>query len=138
MTLLVLSRFNTFDFSQDYRDVENWEGIVFRDDWTGQDFRRCIWGLRVSQHYDDFQDRREIDKSSYEYQTLSARMDMQNVWQIVLSPDGGQILYVERIYRGTGVTDDEDVYFRVYQIEKDSVITIYAGFREFRLIDWKD
>ena len=47
------------------------------------------------------------------------------------------ILYVERIYRGTGTTDDEDVYYKVYSVDDDVSTTIFSGFRQFLLVDWK-
>ena len=53
------------------------------------------------------------------------------------SPDGKYILYVERIYRGTGTTDDEDVYYKVYSIEDNTNTTIYSGHRKFLLVDWE-
>jgi hypothetical protein len=46
------------------------------------------------------------------------------------------ILYIENIYRGTGGTDDEDVYYKVYSIEDETSITIYSGYRQYFLIDW--
>ena len=49
---------------------------------------------------------------------------------------GKYILYIENIYRGTGVTDDEDVYFKVYSIEDETSITIYSGYRQYFLVDW--
>ncbi len=30
-----------------------------------------------------------------------------------------------------------DVYYKVYSIEDDKIITIYYGFRQFLLVDWK-
>ena len=60
-----------------------------------------------------------------------------NLRQVTLSPDKNYILYVESIYRGTGLTDDEDLYYKVYSIKDDSVIVIYSGYRQFLLVDWK-
>ena len=87
----------------------------------------------------EFEDHRNPDESSYEYRLLSEKTDaeMWQVDQIVSSPDGKYILYVERVYRGTGVTDDEDVYFKVYSIEDGTSTTIYSGYRQFLLVDWK-
>lgn len=139
LIFLFISRCNPFDFSQNYRKVDGWADIVFKDSWTNQNFCRCIWGLKISENYDNFQDRRSFDKNSYEYKILSNRINVANVSQIALSPDGKQILYVENIYNddGSGVTDNEDVYFRVYNIEENSIITVYSGFKAFLLADWK-
>ena len=57
--------------------------------------------------------------------------------QTVPSPDGKYILYVERIYSGTGITDDEDVYYKVYSIEDNANTTIYSGYQRFLLVDWE-
>ena len=119
-----MSKGHSFDLSDDYRQVDGWTGIVFRDNWADQDFKRCFWGIRVSDCYSDFQEHMDFDRDSFEYKILSDRMDTRYVTQFVLSPDGKNILFVESIYRGTGVTDDEDVYYRVYEIEEDSFITI--------------
>lgn len=137
LIFIFISKCKPFDFSQNYRKVDGWADIVFKDSWTNQYFCRCIWGLKISENYDNFQDHRSFDKNSYEYKILSSRINAANVSQIALSPDGKQILYVENIYRGTGVTDDEDVYFRVYNIEENSIITVYSGFKAFLLADWK-
>jgi hypothetical protein len=56
---------------------------------------------------------------------------------MVTSPDGKFILYVERIYRGTGITDDDDVYYKVYSIDDGTTTTIYSGYKQFLLVDWK-
>lgn len=125
------------DLSQSYRSIDGYENIVFRDNWSGQKFRRCLWGLIKVNDESEFTDHKKIDKNSLEYRILSERIEMHDVDQIVLSPDGESILYVERIYRGTGVTDDEDVYFRVYNISDDTITTIYSGFRQFLRVDWK-
>ena len=137
IVFLFVSKGHSFDLSDDYRQVDGWTGIVFRDNWADQDFKRCFWGIRVSDCYSDFQEHMDFDRDSFEYKILSDRMDTRYVTQIVLSPDGKNILFVESIYRGTGVTDDEDVYYRVYEIEEDYFITIYEGFREFFRVDWK-
>ena len=137
-TILCLSQFH-FDFSQDYRSIEGYENIVFKDSWSGQCFRLCTWGLIKTENDTEFEDHRNPDESSYEYRLLSEKTDaeMWQVDQIVSSPDGKYILYVERVYRGTGVTDDEDVYFKVYSIEDGTSTTIYSGYRQFLLVDWK-
>ncbi len=133
-----LSQFH-IDFSQDYRTIDGYENIVFKDSWSGQCFRLCTWGLIKTENDTEFKDHRKPDESSYEYRLLSEKTDakMWQVEQIVSSPDGKYILYVERVYRGTGVTDDEDVYFKVYSIGDDATTTIYSGYQQFLLVDWK-
>jgi len=136
--IIYLSQFH-IDLSQKYRDVKGYEQIVFKDSWNGQCFKLCFWGLLKVESYSAFQDNRNYDKTSYEYLTLLDKTDVQekNLEQVVLSPDKNYILYVERIYRGTGLTDDEDVYYKVYSIKDDSVIVVYSGFKQFLLVDWR-
>lgn len=137
--IVYLSQFH-IDLSQEYRKVEGYENIVFQDRWTGQCFKLCFWGLRKVESYPEFRDNRHYDKSSYEYLTLIEKTDVRvyDLKQVVLSPDKNYILYVESIYRGTGMTDDEDVYFKVYSIKDDEVIVIFSGFRQFLSVDWKN
>ena len=133
--ILYLSQFH-LDFSQDYKDLKGYENIVFKDPKSKKCFRLCAWGLVKTESPNEFEDPRYLLSPS-EYQLLVENTDAENIWQVVSSPDGKYILYVERIYRGTGTTDDEDVYYKVYSIEDDKIITIYSGFRQFLLVDWK-
>lgn len=61
--------------------------------------------------------------------------------QIVFSPDNRYILYVEKdygYYHKGNVTDDEYVYYRVYDIESKELITIYEGYRAFYKMEWQE
>ena len=136
VTILYLSKFY-LDFSQDYRSVEGYENIVFKDSWSEQFFRLCVWGSMKTEDYAGFEDNRKYDRNAYEYQLIVEKANAEWVEQVVTSPDEKYILYVERIYLGTGTTDDEDVYYKVYSIEDDTTITIFSGFRQFLLVDWK-
>ena len=134
--ILYLSQFH-FDFSQDYRSVEGYENIVFMDPNSKQCFRLCVWGLIRTEKPDGFEDHRYLVSPS-EYQMLAENTDAENIWQVVSSPDGRYILYAERINVGTGVTtDEEEVFYRVYSIEDGTSTTIYSGYRQFLLVDWK-
>lgn len=131
-----LSRFH-IDFSQDYRSIEGYERIEFKDPGSNQYFRLCAWGLVKTGSPDEFEEHRDFVSSS-EYQLLVENTDAVNIWQVVSSPNGRYILYVERINVGSGVTtDEEEVYYRVYSIEDDTYITIYSGYKQFLLVDWK-
>ena len=90
-----------------------------------------------TEDYSGFAEHRQYDRNSYEYQLIVEKDQAEWVEQVVPSPDGKYILYVERIYRGTGTTDDEDVYFKVYSVDDDVSTTIFSGFRQFLLVDWK-
>lgn len=135
--VLYLSQFH-LDFSQDYRSIDGYENIVFKDPGSDQCFRLCAWGLIRTESYPEFEDHREIIGIPYdEYQLLVENTGAENIWQVVSSPDGRYILYVERIYSGSGITDDEDVYYKVYSIEDGSSTTIYSGYKQFLLVDWR-
>ena len=126
------------DFSQNYRSIDGYENIIFKDTWNDQCFRLCAWGLVKTENPEGFEEHHNPDRTSYEYQLIVENTDARecDVGQVVLSPDGKYILYIENIYRGTGVTDDEDVYFKVYSIEDETSITIYSGYRQYFLVDW--
>ena len=125
------------DLSQKYRSIENHENIIFKDSWDNQCYRLCAWGLVKTEDVAGFEDHRDVDTSSYEYRLLVEKAGAEWIEQIVPSPNGKYILYVERIYRGTGTTDDEDVYYKVYSIDDDTNTTVYSGYRQFLLVDWK-
>ena len=125
------------DLSQKYRSIEDHENIIFKDSWDNQCYRLCSWGLVKTEDVAGFEDHRNPDTSSYEYRLLVEKAGAEWIEQIVPSPNGKYILYVERIYRGTGTTDDEDVYYKVYSIDDDTNTTIYSGYRQFLLVDWE-
>ena len=134
--ILYLSQFH-LDFSQNYRSIDGYENIVFKDSWSNQCFHLCAWGLVKTENSVGFEEHRNFDRTSYEYQLLVKRANAEYVWQVVPSPDGKYILYVESIYRGTGLTDDVDVYYKVYSIDDDTSTTIFSGSKQFLLVDWK-
>lgn len=134
--IVYLSQFH-LDFSQNYRSIDGYENIVFKDSWSNQCFHLCAWGLVKTENIVGFEEHRNFDRTSYEYELLVERANAEYVGQVVPSPDGKYILYVESIYRGTGVTDDEDVYYKVYSIDDDTSTTIFSGFKQFLLVDWK-
>ena len=125
------------DLSQKYRSIEDHENIIFKDSWDNQCYRLCSWGLVKTEDVAGFEDHRNPDTSSYEYRLLVEKAGAEWIEQIVPSPNGKYILYVERIYRGIGTTDDEDVYYKVYSIDDDTNTTIYSGYRQFLLVDWE-
>ena len=80
-----------------------------------------------------------MDITSNEYRLIAENTNARecDIWQVVPSPDGKYILYVECIYNGLGVTDEEDVYYKVYSIEDDTSITVFYGYKQFLRVDWK-
>ena len=137
-TVLYLSQFH-LDLSQDYRSVNGYENIVFKDNGNRQCFRLCAWGLVKTGAIDGFENHRNPDRNSNEFQLIieNTYARERDIWQVVPSPDGRCILYVEIIYSGSGLTDDEDVYYKVYSIDDGTTITIYSGYRQYLLVDWK-
>lgn len=134
--ILYLSQFH-FDFSQDYRSVEGYENIVFMEPKSKQCFHLCFWGLVRTEKPDGFEDHRETIGIPYdEYRSLIEHADGGYIWQAVSSPDGRYILYVEKVGI-SGTTDDEDVYYKVYSPDDGTTTTIYSGYRQYLLVDWK-
>lgn len=134
--LVYLSQLH-LDFSQKYRSIDGYENIVFKDSYNNQCFRLCAWGLVKTKEVVGFNDHHDFDSTSYEYRLLVQKTNAEYVSQVVPSPDGKYILYVTSIYRGTGLTDDEDVYYKVYSIEDDTSTTVFSGFKQFLSVDWK-
>lgn len=99
----------------------------------------CAWGLIRTESYPEFEDHREKTDISYEeYQSIVENDNGEFVWQVVSSPDGNYILYAERKDVGQGFsTDEEVVYYRVYSMEDGAITTIFSGYRQFLLVDWK-
>ena len=54
-TIVYLSRFH-IDFSQEYRTIDGYEKIVFKDSWSGQCYRLCTWGLAITENISGFED----------------------------------------------------------------------------------
>ena len=78
----------------------------------------------------------ESDDSSYEL--LDCINTENKIRQSIYSPDKKYILYceIEYGYNGTGITDDEYCYYRVYEIETGNIITIYQAYREWYNLFW--
>ena len=87
------------DLSQKYRSIEDYENIIFKDSWDNQCYRLWAWGLVKTEDAAEFEDHRDPDTSSYEYRLLVEKAGAEWIEQIVPSPNGKYILYVERIYR---------------------------------------
>lgn len=67
-------------------------------------------------------------------------IDCENdISQAIGFPDGRYILYCEIVhnYYKTDMSDDEYCYYRVYDIETGTIVTIYAGYRQWFDLDWQ-
>lgn len=134
--ILYLSQFH-LDLSQEYRSIDGYDNIVFKDNRNTQCFHLCAWGLVKTKNTDGFADHRNPDQASSEYQLIVEKSNAEHVWQVVPSPDGKYILYVEKKYSGSGITDDEYVYYKVYSVDDGTTVTVYSGYRQYLLVDWK-
>lgn len=126
------------DLSQEYRSFPEYKKIIFKDSWSGQCYKLCAWGLTKCSEYHDFSDNRNYKELTGEYEKMITDIKLENSYvnQIAVSPDEKYILFVERVYRGSGTTDDEDVYYRVYSIDEEYVYTVYSAYKQFLLVDW--
>ncbi len=130
--------FLPLDFSQEYRQVEGYEGIIFEQNGWGKCFHRCFWGLKNIENVqaEALDSSRKEDSS---IQELTGRIDTEHtIEQSVYSPDGNYILYCEIAYNYThsGMTDDEYCYYRVYERKSGRIITVYQGYREWYRMVW--
>ncbi|MCM1101119.1 MAG: hypothetical protein NC398_07015 [Acetatifactor muris] len=134
---IVLPQIFPLDFSQDYRTVEGVDGIVFRG-WDGRCYQRCFWGLRPAGD-DLMADLGNTPKSDVSVEILQSLTDTdKKITQSLYSPDGRYILYceIEYGYFGSGVTDDEYCYYRVYDLESGEITTVYQGYRRWYDLSW--
>ncbi len=72
-------------FSQEYRTIDGYEEIVFKDSRSGQCYRLCIWGLAITENISGFEDHRDPDTSSYEYQLLTEKANAEGIWQMLIT-----------------------------------------------------
>ena len=129
-----------FDISQDYRKIKGIDNIVFATNWEHQCYKRCFWGLKKTENFqDNFTDIfMEPDDSISELMNF---IDTDNeIFKSVYSPDKNYILYceIDYDYYHSGITDDEYCYYRVYEIKTDTVVTIYQGYRKWYDFCWVD
>lgn len=127
------------DFSQNYRQIEGVENIVFRGNWKKQLFQRKFWGLGKAKEGTEFNEHGGEEQQLW-IEELEGYINSDNtVVKAVPSPDGKYILYceIEYNYYGSDMTDDEYCYYRVYQIETNELVTIYQGYRQWYDLDWQ-
>lgn len=130
--------FLPFDISQDYKTVQDVENIIFEQNWKHQCYKRCFWGLEKIEYPQSNPSEIlcESDDSIYE---LQDHIETDNeIRQSIYSPDKKYILYceIEYDYNHSGITDDEYCYYRVYEIETDTVVTIYQAYKEWYDLLW--
>lgn len=126
------------DISQDYRKIQGSENIVFVKNGVNDCYKRTFWGLQKYQSFgkDTPPDICSSDSSLYR---LSDLIHTENqIYQSIYSPNKKYILYceIEDNYKNSGINDDEHCYYRVYEIESGTIITIYRGYREWYHLLW--
>ena len=140
-TIIPNNIFLKLDFSQEYRNINGIDDVVFRKNGQDKYYARCFWGLKKIEPPDKFTEwdgkvgvLPEIDK-------FIKYVDEHDIWvnQAVVSPDGKYILYSEIIfgYRGTGITDDEFCCYRVFEIDTGEIFTIYSAYQEWYQFNWR-
>ncbi len=130
------------DFSQDYRQVEGVENIVFQANWNPElYYERCFWGLKRAEVPEEFAYmQQQADAEGWEECLSSEYVNPGNKLEaVVLSPDGNFVLYMEidYNYKNSGLTDDEYCYYRVYDVKEGTVVTIYEAYQEWYRLMWK-
>lgn len=124
------------DFSQSYRKIKGIENIVFRQNWGKKLYKRHFWGLGQAGKTIKFSEHNKLEQIG----ELMYYIDSENdIAQAIGSPDGRYILYCEIVhnYYKTDMSDDEYCYYRVYDIETGTIVTIYAGYRQWFDLDWQ-
>lgn len=138
----IANLFLPLDLSQDYRIIQGNENIVLVRNWGwgNQCYKRNFWGLkRIGEEQADIHD--NAHKSDSALNQLTGLINTDNeISQAIYSPDKKYILYreTEYGYTGSGMTDDEYCYYRVYEMENGKIITIYQAYREWYNLFWKE
>ncbi len=124
------------DFSQNFRKVEGYEDIVFTCNDSA--YSRTFWGLSKNA-IDVTGLEKEQHESDEIYEKLRSLVGNDYyIDQYVLSPDEDRILYEEMHPWGAGApTDDEDIYFKVVDLNDGSIVTLFKGPQQFFDIYWK-
>lgn len=117
------------DFSQAYRNIDNYEGITFINTYKHKAYKRTFWGLQEVEYPGVSLDRHELDQSDEAYELVKEKEgDAAWITCFTTSPDGKYVLYAEAISISKGAsTDDDHIYYRVLNTQDGSVTTIYDG-----------
>lgn len=127
------------DFSQSYRNINNYEGITFTNTYKHKAYKRTFWGLKEIAYPGVSLDKREIDRSSSAYELVKRKAgEHARITCCTVSPDGNYVLYAEAVSISNGAsTDDDHIYYRVLNIQDGSVTTIYDGVYKCFWVTWQ-
>lgn len=118
------------DFSQDYRQIDHYEGIVFKDNYTQTAYKRCFWGIEQTDDVTaNFNRGNEGGFEGETYKTLTAAIhDTSHLSSWAASPDGTKIVYSEgRIIDETEPTYIRKVDFKVLDLRDNSITVIFTA-----------
>ena len=127
------------DFSQAYRNINNYEGITFVNVYKQTAYKRTFWGLQEVDYQGISFDSQEMDRSSDAYKLVRAAAGEEaRIAVCTTSPDGQYVLYLEAISVSQGAsTDDDHVYYRVLNKKDGTVTTIYDGVYKCFWVTWQ-
>ena len=118
------------DFSQDYRQIDHYEGIVFKDDFAQTAYKRCFWGIeQVDDVTADFDRDNDGGFEGETYKTLTAAIhDTSHLHAWAASPDGTKIVYSEgRVIDETNPSYIRKVDFKVLDLRDNSITVIFTA-----------
>ncbi len=118
------------DFSQDYRQIENYEGIVFKNGYQKTAYKRCFWGLRkAADATADFSWNREGGFDGDTYKKLSAIIrDTGHLGSWASSPDRTKIVYSEgRVIDELDPTYIRYIDFKVLDLQDNSITLLFTA-----------
>ncbi len=130
--------FTPLDLSQDYKDIPGIENIIFQPNGKqNQFYKRTFRGLKQTEA-PTIPISAEDDEAVWEIDAFVDLTENTYICQAIISPDGNYILYCEikYNYKGTGITDDEYCYYKVFNITTGEVLQIYGGYREWYNLGW--
>lgn len=129
-------KFFHLDFSQNYQEIEGIENIIFCD--QGLLYKRTFWGLKsigepAAFHKTNTEEQKRLREA------LQRAINCENtIDSAISSTDKRYILYCEikYNYKGSGITDDEYCYYRIYDTDTGKITTIYKGYQEWFDLNW--
>lgn len=118
------------DFSQGYRQVDNYENIVFKNCYAKTAYKRCFWGIKKAPDVTaDFEHNSDGGYKSETYKKLTAVIkDTAHLGCWAASPDGTKIVYSEG-----HVIDELDpsyiryIDFKVLDLQNNSITVIFTA-----------
>ncbi|SHK62478.1 hypothetical protein SAMN05216582_1109 [Selenomonas ruminantium] len=118
------------DLSQSYRQVDNYEGIVFKNNYTKTAYKRCFWGIKkTADAIADFDRHGDGGYNGETYKKLTAVIDdTGHLGTWASSPDGTKIVYSE----GHVIDELEPTYiryvdFKVLDLQSNSITVIFTA-----------